>query len=138
MTRNDKIESIITEMEKLNNLWWDAEENKNQAALEEHNALEQEIRAEMTEIGINFDTIGAEYEDIINKLRRIIEEEKKMTIKTQHTFSIGDATLEEIKNMMPKGIRNHIQFEWNIEGGMILKEMGDGRFLDRETQTEYE
>ena len=74
MTRNEKIEQIITKMEKLNGLWWDAEENKNQAALEEHNRLEQEIRADMTEIGINFDTIGAEYEDMINKLRRMTDQ----------------------------------------------------------------
>lgn len=74
MTRKDKIESIITKMEQLNNLWWDAEENKNQTALEEHNALEQEIRADMTEIEIDFDTVGAEYEDMINKLRKIIAE----------------------------------------------------------------
>ena len=68
MTRSEKIEQIISKMEHLNDLWWDSEENKNQAALEEHNRLEQEIRGEMAEIGIDFDTVGAEYEDMINKL----------------------------------------------------------------------
>lgn len=67
------IERIITKMEHLKDLWWDAEENKNQVALEEHNSLEQEIRVGMAEIGIDFDTVGAEYEDMINKLRAMIE-----------------------------------------------------------------
>lgn len=74
MARNEKIEQIITKMEHLKDLWWDAEENKNQAALDEHNSLEQEIRSEMAEIGIDFDTVGAEYEDIINKLRRMTDQ----------------------------------------------------------------
>ena len=74
MARNEKIEQIITKMEKLNNLWWKSEEEHNQAALEEHNRLEQEIRADMAEIGIDFDTVGAEYEDIINKLRRMTDQ----------------------------------------------------------------
>ena len=74
MIRNEKIEQIITKMEKLKDLWWDAEENHNQAALEEHNSLELEIRGNMTEIGIDFDTVGAEYEDMINKLRQMIAE----------------------------------------------------------------
>ena len=74
MTHNEKIEQIISKMERLNDLWWDAEENKNQAALDEHNSLEQEIRSEMAEIGIDFDTVGAEYEDMIDKLRRMIED----------------------------------------------------------------
>ena len=74
MARNEKIEQIITKMEKLNELWWKSEEDHNQAALEEHNRLEQEIRADMAEIGIDFDTVGAEYEDIINKLRRMTDQ----------------------------------------------------------------
>lgn len=73
MSRSEKIEQIITKMEKLNDLWWDAEENKNQEALEEHNSLEREIRAEMAEIDIDFDTVGAEYEDMISKLRVMAE-----------------------------------------------------------------
>lgn len=76
MTHSEKIEQIISKMEHLNDLWWDSEENKNQAALEEHNRLEQEIRVEMAEIGIDFDKVGGEYEDMINKLRRMVEEEK--------------------------------------------------------------
>ena len=74
MTRNEKIEQIITKMEHLNDLWWESEEEHNQAALEEHNRLEQEIRADMAEIGIDFDTVGAEYEDMIDKLHRMIED----------------------------------------------------------------
>lgn len=74
MTRTEKIGQIITKMEKLNDLWWDAEENHNQAAKQEHDSLEQEIRADMTEIGIDFDTVGAEYEDMINKLRRMTDQ----------------------------------------------------------------
>lgn len=73
MVRNEKIEQIITKMERLNNLWWDAEENKSQATKQEYDALEQEIRADMTEVGIDFDTVGAEYEDMINKLRTMIK-----------------------------------------------------------------
>ena len=69
MTRTEEIEQIITKMEHLNDLWWESEEEHNQAALEEHDRLEQEIRADMAEIGIDFDTVGAEYEDIIYKLR---------------------------------------------------------------------
>lgn len=88
MTQVEKIEQIITKMEKLNNLWWDAEENKNQAALEEHNSLEQEIRSEMVEIGIDFDTVGAEYEDMISKLKGYKEEEeKKMSEETQMGYA---------------------------------------------------
>ena len=71
MTRNEKIEQIIKMMETLNKLWWESEEEHNQAALEEHDRLEQEIRTDMAEIGIDFDTVGAEYEDMINKLRRM-------------------------------------------------------------------
>jgi len=74
MTRNEKIEQIITKMERLKDFWWDAEENHNQVAKQEHDSLEQEIRADMAEIGIDFDTVGAEYEDMINKLRRMIED----------------------------------------------------------------
>ena len=74
MIQVEKIEQIITKMEKLNDLWWKSEEEHNQAALEEHNRLEQEIRADMAEIGIDFDTVGAEYEDIINKLRRMTDQ----------------------------------------------------------------
>lgn len=74
MARNEKIEQIITKMEKLNELWWESEEEHNQAALKGHNRLEQEIRADMAEIGIDFDTVGAEYEDIINKLRRMTDQ----------------------------------------------------------------
>ena len=74
MARNEKIEQIITKMENLNELWWKSEEEHNQAALTQHNRLEQEIRADMAEIGIDFDTIGAEYEDMINKLRRITDQ----------------------------------------------------------------
>ena len=74
MIQVEKIEQIITKMEKLNDLWWKSEEEHNQAALEEHNRLEQEIRSEMAEIGIDFDTVGAEYEDIINKLRRMTDQ----------------------------------------------------------------
>ena len=74
MTRTEKIGQIITKMSHLNELWWDSEENHNQAALEEHNRLEQEIRADMAEIGIDFDTVGAEYEDMINKLRKMTDQ----------------------------------------------------------------
>ena len=74
MIQVEKIEQIITKMEKLNELWWESEEEHNQAALKEHNRLEQEIRADMAEIGIDFDTVGAEYEDIINKLRRMTDQ----------------------------------------------------------------
>jgi hypothetical protein len=74
MTRTEKIEQIITKMEELNNLWWKAEEDHDQDALDQHNILEQEIRAEMAEIGIDFDTVGAEYEDMINKLRRMTDQ----------------------------------------------------------------
>lgn len=73
MTRNEKIEQIITKMEELNNLWWKAEEDHDQDALDQHNILEQEIRADMAEIGIDFDTVGAEYEDMINKLKAMID-----------------------------------------------------------------
>ena len=72
MKCNEKIEQIISKMKRLNDLWWDSEENKNQVALDEHNNLEQEIRGDMTDIGIDFDTMGAEYEDMINKLRQMI------------------------------------------------------------------
>ena len=74
MTRTEKIEQIITKMEHLKDLWWKSEEEHNQAALDEHNSLEQEIRAEMAEIGIDFDTVGAEYEDMINKLRKMTDQ----------------------------------------------------------------
>ena len=74
MARNEKIEQIITKMEKLNELWWESEEEHNQIALKEHNSLEQEIRSDMAKIGIDFDTVGAEYEDMIDKLRRMIED----------------------------------------------------------------
>ena len=74
MTRTEKIEQIITKMEHLKDLWWKSEEEHNQAALEEHNRLEQEIRADMAEIGIDFDTVGAEYEDMINKLRKMTDQ----------------------------------------------------------------
>ena len=73
MARNEKIEQIITKMEKLNELWWESEEEHNQAAKQEHDSLEQEIRADMAEIGIDFDTVGADYEDMINKLRRMTD-----------------------------------------------------------------
>lgn len=76
MTQVEKIEQIITKMEELNNLWWKAEEDHDQAALEEHNILEQEVRADMAEIGIDFDTVRAEYEDMISKLRGYTEEEE--------------------------------------------------------------
>ena len=74
MTHNEKIEQIISKMERLNDLWWKAEEDHDEKALQEHDNLEQEIRAEMAEIGIDFDTVGAEYEDMIDKLRRMITE----------------------------------------------------------------
>ena len=74
MARNEKIEQIITKMEQLNNLWWKAEEDHDEKALQEHDNLEQEIRAEMAETGIDFDTVGAEYEDMISKLRQMITE----------------------------------------------------------------
>ena len=74
MTRAEKIEEIIAKMEKLNDLWWKSEEEHSQAALEEHNRLEQEIRADMAEIGIDFDMVGSTYEDMIDKLRRMIED----------------------------------------------------------------
>ena len=64
MTRNEKIEQIITKMEKLNDLWWDAEENKNQAAKKEYDRLEQEIREDFAEIGMDYDSIRAEFEDL--------------------------------------------------------------------------
>lgn len=72
MTRTEKIRQIITKMEHLNDLWWDSEENNNQVAKQEHDRLEQEIRADMSEIGIDFDTVGSEYEDMINKLKNMI------------------------------------------------------------------
>lgn len=74
MTRTEKIGQIITKMSHLNELWWDSEENHNQAAKQEHDSLEQEIRAVMAEIGIDFDTVGAEYEDMINKLRKMTDQ----------------------------------------------------------------
>jgi hypothetical protein len=39
--------------------------------LEEHNCLEQEIRADMAEIGIDFDTVKAEFEDM-SELGRLL------------------------------------------------------------------
>lgn len=74
MTQVEKIEQIITKMEELNNLWWKAEEDHDQDALDQHNILEQDVRADMAEIGIDFDTVGAEYEDMINKLRRMTDQ----------------------------------------------------------------
>lgn len=76
MTRTEKIEQVITKMKKLNDLWWEAEEDHDQDALDQHNILEQEIRSDMAEIGIDFDTVGAEYEDIISKLKGYKEEEE--------------------------------------------------------------
>lgn len=73
MTRTEKIEQIIKMMETLNKLWWKSEEEHSRVAREEHNRLEQEIRAEMAAIDIDFDTVGAEYEDMINKLRKMID-----------------------------------------------------------------
>lgn len=73
MARNEKIEQIITKIEKLNELWWKSEEEHNQTALEDHNRLEQEIRTEIAEIGIDFDTVGAEYEDMISNIRTLTD-----------------------------------------------------------------
>ena len=66
MTRTEKLEQLVTKMEKLNDLWWASEEDQ-----KEQNRLEQEIRADMAEIGMDFDTLKAEFESI-SELGRLL------------------------------------------------------------------
>jgi hypothetical protein len=73
MTSTEKIGQIITKMSHLNELWWDSEENHNQAAKQEHDSLEKEIRTDMEEIGIDYDTVGSTYEDMISTLRTLTD-----------------------------------------------------------------
>lgn len=63
------MEDIIDKLKMLNELWWKSEEYHDNNALQEHNKLEQEIRKNMSDIGLDFDSIGAEYEDMIDNLR---------------------------------------------------------------------
>ena len=67
-----RIENIIDNMETLNNLWWKSEEDGDKEALKEHNELEKQIRDDMKEIGLDFDKLGAEYEDMIDKLKNLL------------------------------------------------------------------
>ena len=70
--KRNAIETIISNMKTLNDLWWDAEENHNDDSKKNHNELETQIRADMTAVGIDFDHAGAEYEDMISKLRAML------------------------------------------------------------------
>ena len=74
--KRNAIEAIISNMETLNGLWWAAEENKDEEAKAKHDKLETQIRADMSAIGIDFDTVGAEYEDMINKLRAMTRSDR--------------------------------------------------------------
>jgi hypothetical protein len=63
MTRTEKIAQLVAKMEHADVLWWKAKEEHSRAAREEYDRLEQEIRADMAEIGIDFDAVRAEFED---------------------------------------------------------------------------
>jgi len=71
--REEKIKDIIDKLKILNELWWKSEEYHDNNALQKHNKLEQEIRKNMSDIGLDFDSIGAEYEDMISKLQKMID-----------------------------------------------------------------
>ena len=66
MTRTEKIAQLVAKMEHLNDLWWASEEEQ-----KEQNRLEQEIRTDMAEIGMDFDTLKAEFESI-SELGRLL------------------------------------------------------------------
>ena len=72
MTRNQKIEEIIAKVIYLKNLKWELESSKSHAVKQEYDALEIEIRSDMAALGIDFNMAGANYDDIINRLRTTI------------------------------------------------------------------
>jgi len=88
--REGKIKDIIDKLKILNELWWKSEEYHDNNALQKHNKLEQEIRKNMSDIGLDFDSIGAEYEDMISKLQKMMDMDNIMNNEVKYSSDLRD------------------------------------------------
>lgn len=106
--RDEKIKDIIDKLKMLNELWWKSEEYHNNNALQEHNKLEQEIRKNMSDIGLDFDSIGAEYEDMISKLQKMIDNN---VLEESNTEASKDKTADDIYELIiPKSTVYYLEY----------------------------